>query len=162
MMLTEDEIAEARTVITRALEEDLRYGPDITTLATVPADAWTTASVVAREPGVIAGSDLALMVFDEVLGVGGYRVKHRVPDGTRLDAGGAALTVHAPTRGLLTAERTVLHAMFHLSGIAPTTAAWVDAVAGLGPQISDTPQSLTCQRCVPTYAAPVPRADTHP
>ena len=60
-------------MIARALEEDLRYGPDVTTLATVPADATTTASMVTREPGVIAGVDIALLVLDEVLGAGGYR-----------------------------------------------------------------------------------------
>ncbi|WP_163890515.1 carboxylating nicotinate-nucleotide diphosphorylase [Mycolicibacterium hippocampi] len=155
MALTEDELTEARAVITRALEEDLRYGPDVTTVATVPADAWTTASVVAREPGVIAGSELALMVFDEVLGAGSYRVKHRVPDGTRLDAGGAALTVHAPTRGLLTAERTMLNLVCHLSGIATTTAAWVDAVSGTGAQIRDTRKTLPGLRALQKYAVRV-------
>ena len=54
--------------------EDLRYGPDITTLATVPAGAAATASMVPREPGVIAGVDVALLVLDEVLGAGGYQV----------------------------------------------------------------------------------------
>ena len=70
MELSADELTEARRVIARALEEDLRYGPDVTTLATVPADADTTASMVTREPGVIAGVDVALLVLDEVLGPG--------------------------------------------------------------------------------------------
>ncbi|MDT0271043.1 nicotinate-nucleotide diphosphorylase (carboxylating), partial [Streptomyces sp. DSM 44915] len=61
MALSDLELAEARATIARALEEDLRYGPDITTLATVGADAMTTASVVNREPGVAAGVDIALM-----------------------------------------------------------------------------------------------------
>ena len=67
MELSADELTEARRVIARALEEDLCYGPDVTTLATVPADATTTASMVTREPGVIAGVDIALLVLDEVL-----------------------------------------------------------------------------------------------
>ena len=75
MELSADELTEARRVIARALEEDLRYGPDVTTLATVPADAETTASMVTREPGVIAGVDVALLVLDEVLGPDGYRLK---------------------------------------------------------------------------------------
>ena len=58
-------------MIARALDEDLGYGPDVTTLATVPADAETTASVVTREAGVIAGADVALLVLDEVLGPDG-------------------------------------------------------------------------------------------
>ncbi len=73
MELSADELTEARRVIARALDEDLRYGPDVTTLATVPADATTTASMVTREPGVIAGVDIALLVLDEVLGPDGYR-----------------------------------------------------------------------------------------
>ena len=68
--LTAEERADARSIISRALDEDLRYGPDVTTLATVAEDATTTASVVAREAGVIAGGDLALIVFDEVLDLG--------------------------------------------------------------------------------------------
>ncbi|MCH9736700.1 MAG: nicotinate-nucleotide diphosphorylase (carboxylating), partial [Actinomycetia bacterium] len=125
MALTADELAEARAIIALALDEDLRYGPDVTTLATVPADASATASIVARGPGVLVGTDIALMVLDEVLGEGEYRVEHREPDGTRLSAGGVALTVNATTPGLLTAERTMLNLVCHLSGIATTTAAWV-------------------------------------
>ena len=155
MALSEDELAEARAVITRALDEDLRYGPDVTTLATVPADASTTASMVAREPGVIAGSEIALMVLDEVLGADGYRVEHRVPDGTRLDAGGVALVIEGQTRGLLTAERTMLNLVCHLSGIATTTAAWVDAVSGTEAQIRDTRKTLPGLRALQKYAVRV-------
>ena len=67
---------------------------------------------------MIAGVDIALLVLDEVLGPDGYRVKHRVDDGARLEAGAAALIVEAPTQGLLTAERTMLNLVCHLSGIA--------------------------------------------
>lgn len=153
--LTAAEEADARSIISRALNEDLRYGPDVTTLATVAEDATTTASVVAREAGVIAGGDLALIVFDEVLGRDGYRVVHRVPDGTRLEPGGAALVVEGPTRGLLTAERTMLNLVCHLSGIATATAAWVDAVAGTGAQIRDTRKTLPGMRSLQKYAVRV-------
>jgi len=155
MALTTDEIAEARAIIARALDEDLRYGPDATTLATVPADASTTASIVTREPGVLAGSDIALMVLDEVLGEGRYRVEHRAPDGTRLSAGAVALTVHAATPGLLTAERTMLNLVCHLSGIATTTAAWVDAASGTQAQIRDTRKTLPGLRLLQKYAVRV-------
>jgi nicotinate-nucleotide pyrophosphorylase (carboxylating) len=155
MHLSDDELTEARRVIARALEEDLRYGPDVTTLATVPAEATTTASMATREPGVVAGVDIALLVLDEVLGSDGYRVKHRVQDGMRLDAGAALLTVHASTRGLLTAERTMLNLVCHLSGIATTTAAWVDAVAGTKAQIRDTRKTLPGLRVLQKYAVRV-------
>ncbi len=155
MALTDVELTEARAVIARALDEDLRYGPDVTTLATVPVDALTTASVVSREPGVLAGVDLALMVLDELLGVDGYRIDHHEPDGARLGAGGVALTVHAPTRGLLTAERTMLNLACHLSGIATTTAAWVEAVSGTSAQIRDTRKTLPGLRALQKYAVRV-------
>jgi nicotinate-nucleotide pyrophosphorylase (carboxylating) len=155
MELTADELTEARRVIARALEEDLRYGPDATTLATVSPDARTTASMVAREPGVIAGVDVALLVLDEVLGTDGYLVKHRVTDGARLDSGGVVLTVDAPTRGLLTAERTMLNLVCHLSGIATATAAWVDAVSGSGAKIRDTRKTLPGLRALQKYAVRV-------
>lgn len=153
--LSADELVEAGAVIARALEEDLRYGPDITTLATVPADAVTTASMATREPGVVAGVDLALLVLDEVLGADGYTVLDRVHDGTRLEAGQSLLRVTAPAQGLLTAERTMLNLVCHLSGIATATARWVDAVAGTGAKIRDTRKTLAGLRFLQKYAVRV-------
>ncbi len=153
--LSASELVEARAVIARALEEDLRYGPDVTTLATVPADAITTASMATREPGVIAGVDLALMVLDEVLGADGYTVLDRVCDGARLEAGQSLLRLTAPAQGLLTAERTMLNLVCHLSGIATATAHWVDAVEGTGAKIRDTRKTLAGLRFLQKYAVRV-------
>jgi nicotinate-nucleotide pyrophosphorylase (carboxylating) len=157
--LTAGERAEALEVIRRGLDEDLRYGPDVTTVATVPADARTKAAVVARQAGVAAGVDIALMVLDEVLGNGtggaGYRLLDRVEDGTRLQAGQALLTLEADTRGLLTAERTLLNLLCHLSGIATATAEWVDAVEGTKARIRDTRKTLPGLRAVQKYAVRV-------
>ena len=153
--LSAGELAEAKTLIARALEEDLRYGPDVTTLATVPAEATTTASMATREPGVIAGVDLALLVLDEVLGADGYTVLERVQDGARLDAGQSLLRLTAPARGLLTAERTMLNLVCHLSGIATATAHWVDAVEGTGAKIRDTRKTLAGLRFLQKYAVRV-------
>ena len=155
MALSESEFVEAKAVVARALEEDLRYGPDVTTLATVASDAVTTASVVNREPGVIAGVDIALLVLDEVIGANAYRVLHRVDDGARLDAKSPILTVEAPTRELLTAERTMLNLVSHLSGVATATAAWVDAVAGTNAKIRDTRKTLPGLRALQKYAVRV-------
>ena len=155
MKPTDDELAEARITIRRGLDEDLRYGPDITTLATVPDDATTSASLVSREPGVAAGIDVALLVLDEVLGANGYQVVDRVDDGTRLEAGAALLRVQAQTRGLLTAERTLLNLVCHLSGIATATAAWVDAVEGTNARIRDTRKTLPGLRALQKYAVRV-------
>jgi nicotinate-nucleotide pyrophosphorylase (carboxylating) len=153
--LSAGELVEARAVIARALEEDLRYGPDVTTLATVPADAITTASMATREPGVVAGVDLALMVLDDVLGADGYTVLDRVYDGARLEAGQSLLRLTAPAQGLLTAERTMLNLVCHLSGIATATARWVDAVEGTGAKIRDTRKTLAGLRFLQKYAVRV-------
>jgi nicotinate-nucleotide pyrophosphorylase (carboxylating) len=155
MALTDCELAEARATIGRALDEDLRYGPDITTLATVRDAGPAAAALVTREPGVIAGVDIALLVLDEVLGPGGYRVLDRVEDGARLQPGASLLTVQAQTLGLLTAERTMLNLVCHLSGIATATAAWVDAVHGTKAQIRDTRKTLPGLRVLQKYAVRV-------
>jgi nicotinate-nucleotide pyrophosphorylase (carboxylating) len=152
MTLSDSELSAARDIIRRGLEEDLRYGPDITTSATVPAGAVATASMVPREPGVIAGIDVALLVLDEVLGAGGYQVLDRVEDGARLPAGESLLTLRAQTRGLLTAERTMLNLICHLSGIATVTAAWVDAVDGTHAKVRDTRKTLPGLRALQKYA----------
>lgn len=152
MTLTADERAEALAAIRRGLEEDLRYGPDVTTIATVPAGSVADAALVAREAGVAAGVDIALMVLDEVLGPDNYRVLEQVRDGTRLQPGQALLRLQADTRGLLTAERTVLNLVCHLSGIATATAAWVDAVEGTATKIRDTRKTLPGLRAMQKYA----------
>lgn len=146
------DLDDVHRVIRTALEEDLRYGPDVTSLATVPADAVAKASIVAREPGIVAGIDVGLLVLDEVIGVGNYEVLGQVDDGTRVDKGSSVLTVNAPTRSLLTAERTMLNLLCHLSGIATATAAWVDAVAGTDCRIRDTRKTLPGLRGLQKYA----------
>ncbi|OCB54498.1 nicotinate-nucleotide diphosphorylase (carboxylating) [Mycobacterium malmoense] len=153
-MMLPDERSAAQDTIRRALEEDLRYGPDVTTLATVPAGAVATASMVPREPGVIAGVEVALLVLDAVL-AGGYEVLHGVEDGARLQPGEPVLTVRADTRGLLTAERTMLNLICHLSGIATTTAAWVQAVHGTKAKVRDTRKTLPGLRALQKYAVRV-------
>ncbi|NKY36559.1 carboxylating nicotinate-nucleotide diphosphorylase [Nocardia speluncae] len=141
-----------RGLIRTALDEDLRYGPDITTVATVPAEAVVKAVVMARQPGTAAGIDIGLLVLDEVIGADGYEITERVLDGTRIAAGDSVLGVVAPTRGLLTAERTMLNLLCHLSGIATATASWVDAVAGTNCRIRDSRKTLPGLRALQKYA----------
>lgn len=155
MKLDAAERADAIATIRRGLDEDLRYGPDATTLATVSADSVATASMVPREPGVVAGVDVALLALDEVIGSDGYQVLHRVEDGARVDPGEPLLTVQAQTRGLLTAERTMLNLVCHLSGIATVTAAWVEAVEGTKARIRDTRKTLPGLRALQKYAVRV-------
>ncbi len=148
--LTGPDLDDLRRVVATALEEDLRYGPDATTAATVPADAVAVGSFAARQPGVLAGLPVALAVLDTV--VGDYEVLSQRTDGDRLAAGDAALVVRAPVRSLLTAERTALNLLCHLSGVATATAAWVDAVAGTNARIRDTRKTLPGLRLLEKYA----------
>ncbi|MFE3444888.1 carboxylating nicotinate-nucleotide diphosphorylase [Nocardia sp. NPDC059180] len=146
---------EVVALIRTALDEDLRYGPDVTTMATVPEDAVVKASVVSRQPGTVAGIDVGLLVLDEVIGAGNYEVAERVADGTRVTPGQSVLGIVAPTRGLLTAERTMLNLLCHLSGIATATAAWVDAVSGTECRIRDSRKTLPGLRGLQKYAVRV-------
>ncbi|MDT7670305.1 MAG: hypothetical protein QOC74_3088, partial [Pseudonocardiales bacterium] len=139
-------------VVATALEEDLRYGPDATTEATVPAGAVATAEFTPRRPGVLAGVPAVRAVLDTVLGAEGYQVLTQRTDGERLAAGEPALRVRGPVRGLLTAERTALNLLCHLSGVATATAAWVEAVAGTGTVILDTRKTLPGLRLLQKYA----------
>jgi len=155
MALTAAELADAHAIIDRALDEDLRYGPDVTSVATVPADATTVASMVSRQPGVLAGLDIAVLVLDKVIGEGAYQIRDRAEDGTEVKPGDAVLTVEAPTRALLTAERTMLNIVCHLSGIATETARWVQEVAGTEAAIRDTRKTLPGLRLLQKYAVRV-------
>jgi nicotinate-nucleotide pyrophosphorylase (carboxylating) len=143
---------EVRRVISTALSEDLRYGPDATTAACVPSGAVATATVSPRKPGTLAGLPVFMAVLDEVLGASGYEIIARRQDTDRLVAGDVALAVHAPVAGLLTAERTGLNLLCHLSGVATATAAWVDAVAGTGVSIRDSRKTMPGLRALQKYA----------
>lgn len=145
------DVDDVRRVVRTALDEDLRYGPDATTAATAPADAVARAELRARSAGVLAGAPVALAVFDAVLG-DGYDVLDVRPDGAALAAGETALVLRGPVRGLLTAERTALNLLCHLSGIATVTAAWVAAVEGTGCAIRDSRKTLPGLRLLQKYA----------
>jgi nicotinate-nucleotide pyrophosphorylase (carboxylating) len=132
---------EVARIVSAALAEDLRYGPDVTTEATVPPGAAAVAEITPRAPGVLAGAPVARAVFDAVLGAG-YEVLASTGDGGTLTAGHPAMVVRGPVRGLLTAERTALNFLCHLSGIATATARWVTAVAGTGAVVRDSRKTL--------------------
>ncbi|WP_354054075.1 carboxylating nicotinate-nucleotide diphosphorylase [Dietzia sp. 2505] len=139
------------TAIRRALEEDLRYGPDATSLATVPADSRATARLATRSDGVVAGLPLIGMVLTEVLGAD-HSVTLRARDGDRVSAGDVVAEITAPTRGLLTAERTLLNLVCHLSGVATATRAWADELSGTGCAVRDTRKTMPGMRLLQKYA----------
>jgi nicotinate-nucleotide pyrophosphorylase (carboxylating) len=148
------EPAEVDRVVRAALAEDLRYGPDITTAAVIGADAValsiTGARVVSRQPGVLAGLDVAATVL--ATAAPGAAIEPLARDGDRIAAGQAVARVHGPLAGILTAERTMLNFLTHLSGIATATRAWADAIAGTGAFVRDTRKTLPGLRVLEKYA----------
>lgn len=170
-----------RGLIRAALREDLAYGPDITTVATVDADELSQARFVTRENGVVAALEVIGWVFDVLLEnepaseaeaspreetspesssaeraqareAAGVRVNLLVNDGDRVVPGQAIAEVQAPTRLLLTAERTILNVLTHACGVATETRRWVDAVAGTCAEIRDTRKTLPGMRGLQKYA----------
>lgn len=146
-----DTRADALIAIRRALEEDLRYGPDATSLATVPADARATALLASRADGVVAGLPLIPMVLAEVLG-DDFSVTFLATDGDRVAGGEVVAEISAPTPGLLTVERTMLNLVCHLSGVATATRAWVDELEGTGCAVRDTRKTMPGLRLLQKYA----------
>jgi nicotinate-nucleotide pyrophosphorylase (carboxylating) len=155
-----------------ALDEDFRYGPDVTSAATV-AGRTVAADVVAREAGVVAGLHVALAVLDlieDYFGTGdalgaeggpGATGSALVADGTRVRAGDAVLRVSGHAVAVLGAERTMLNFLTHLSGIASATRTWADAVAGTGAVIRDTRKTLPGLRLLEKYAVRCGGGENH-
>ncbi len=134
-----------RDVVRRALAEDFGRGGDLTTEATVPADARAVGRVVARAAGRTAG-----VVFREV--DPDLEVVEHVTDGVDVAAGTTLITVRGTARSILTAERTALNLLGRLSGVATLTAAFVLAVAGTRARVVDTRKTTPGLRALEKYA----------
>ena len=122
-------------LVKAALAEDLAGGVDVTSVATIAADAELKAEFVARESGVVVGIEMAKAVLTEV-GVAGIEIL--VQDGASVTAGDVLIKVTGNARAILLAERTALNFLGHLSGIATLTNQWVNAIAGTKCEIRDT------------------------
>lgn len=145
---------DARTVtdlITVALDEDLDGGVDVTSAATVPAEQRSVLDLVARRPGVIAGAPVAAAVFD-LVGGDDCAVTISADDGTAVQPGDVVVSASGSTRDLLTAERTALNLLCHLSGVATATRQWVDALADTGARVRDTRKTTPGMRRLEKYA----------
>ncbi len=142
------------TLIEAALTEDLAGGVDVTTVATVPADQLSQLDLVARARGVVAGIPVSALVFEVVAGSQGrpVEVDQRRADGDSVVAGDVLLTIRGRTRDLLTAERTALNLLCHLSGVASATAAWAAALRGTPTRVRDTRKTTPLLRSLEKYA----------
>ena len=138
-------------VIDRALAEDLGADGDVTSVATVAAGTVGRAEAAARQAGVVAGVPVAARVFGRV-SAGRLTVDQTAEDGEAVEPGAVVLRVAGPVRDILTAERTALNLLGHLSGVATFTRRWVDAVAGTGAVVRDTRKTLPGLRALEKYA----------
>ncbi len=142
--------AEVDRVLRAALQEDLGSAGDVTTRSLVPEDRLACATVLAEEPLVLAGLDLALRAFT-LLDPSARRVSG-ARDGEDAGVGQAVLQVEGQARALLTAERTALNLLGRLCGIATTTSRVVRRLAGSGSQIFDTRKTTPGLRHLEKYA----------
>ncbi|MFF5582483.1 carboxylating nicotinate-nucleotide diphosphorylase [Streptomyces hygroscopicus] len=134
-----------------AIEEDLDQGVDVTTVATVPEDAFATGDFTAREAGTVAGLRIAEAVLSVVC-TDAFEVERHVEDGDRVTAGQKLLSVRTRTRDLLTGERSALNLLCRLSGIATATRAWADALEGTKTKVRDTRKTTPGLRALEKYA----------
>ena len=139
-------------IVRAAVAEDLMGGIDVTSTATIPVDHRSTATFGARQDGVIAGLPVAAAVIETVCGDAASEFVSKVPDGTRVAAGTTIAEVSAPTRLLLTAERTALNLLGHLSGVASATRRWADALDGTSAVVRDTRKTTPGLRALEKYA----------
>ena len=139
-----------KPLVENALAEDLGRRGDVTSQATIPADMQAKLQIKARQAGVICGMDLARLSFALVDAQIEF-VAH-VHDGETVAAGAVLATVSGNARHLLTAERTALNFMTHLSGIATATRQIVDSVAQYPAQITCTRKTIPGLRIVQKYA----------
>ena len=139
-------------VIENTILEDLDGGIDVTSVATVPFEQRSTATFGTRAEGCVSGLVIAAAVIEMVCGPHASSIDYFHNDGERVNAGDVLMKIEAPTQLLLTAERTALNLLCHLSGIATATASWVDAVAGTGAIIRDTRKTTPGLRALEKYA----------
>jgi nicotinate-nucleotide pyrophosphorylase (carboxylating) len=140
------------SLVRAALAEDLAGGEDVTSRATVPSGMRSTGTFAARAPGVVAGLPVVAAVLDTVCGEEAVAFSPAVSDGDRVAAGDVLARVEAPTRDLLTAERTALNLLCHLSGVATATRRWADALRGTGAVVRDTRKTMPGLRALQKYA----------
>jgi nicotinate-nucleotide pyrophosphorylase (carboxylating) len=147
------------SIVRAALLEDLGRAGDITTDAIVPSGQRATTALVARQPGVVAGLDLAILAFHLIEPAIEIRVER--PDGSAIQPGDVIAEISGPARGVLTGERVALNFLGHLSGIASATAAIVAAVRPHPARITCTRKTMPGMRALQKYALRVGGGGNH-
>jgi len=145
--------------VKRVLAEDLGEGGDVTSNATISADARFSAELAAREPIVVAGLDLAAAFFREL--DAGVAIEKLAGEGDCVEAGTVLMRLSGNARAMLAAERAALNTLQHLSGIATLTRRYVDAIEGTDATLLDTRKTIPGLRALEKYAARMGGAQNH-
>ena len=145
--------------LTRTLAEDLGEGGDVTSVATIPAEVRFTAEMNCREPIVVAGIGIAEAFFRRLDPAAA--IETLVDDGQAIGAGTVMMRISGQARSMLTAERSALNTLQHLSGIATLTRRYVEAIAGTDATLLDTRKTIPGLRALDKYAARMGGASNH-
>ncbi len=145
--------------VAATLAEDLGDAGDITSAAVIPADARFVGRMDARDPIVVAGLPIAEAFFRTLDPA--VRIERLVEDGDRVTAGTDLMRIEGSARAMLTAERSALNTVQHLSGIATLTRSYVDRIAGTGATLLDTRKTIPGLRVVEKYATRMGGAENH-
>lgn len=145
--------------VAATLAEDMGQGGDITSNAVIPADARLTAVMDSRDAVVVAGLPLAAAFFRAL--DPDCAIETLVAEGQAVAAGADLMRISGNARALLTAERSALNTVQHLTGIATMTRAYVDAIAGTGAILLDTRKTLPGLRAPEKYATRMGGATNH-
>ena len=140
------------SLVRMAVAEDLAGGVDVTSTATVPVEQRSVATFGARGAGTLAGLAVAAAVIDAVCGADASDFDYLAEDGEEIVGGTDVARVEAPTRLLLTAERSALNLLCHLSGVATLTRRWADALQGTSARVRDTRKTTPGLRFLEKYA----------
>ena len=146
-------------IVRMALEEDLGHGHDITSETLIPVSEQATATLRARQSGVLAGLMLALSAFS-LTDIDFDMTVHK-QDGEWLEEGEVIAEITGPARSLLTAERVALNFLTHLSGIATLTHQYVEEIKGTGAEVCDTRKTIPGLRMFQKYAVSVGGGANH-
>jgi nicotinate-nucleotide pyrophosphorylase (carboxylating) len=145
--------------VSRVLAEDLGSGGDVTSNATIPADARFTAEMNCRQAIVVAGLELAAAFFRALDPA--IEIEQPASDGDHAEVGTTLMRLSGNARAMLAAERSALNTIQHLSGIATLTRQYVDAIIGTGAVVLDTRKTIPGLRALEKYAARMGGAQNH-
>jgi nicotinate-nucleotide pyrophosphorylase (carboxylating) len=145
--------------VTRVFAEDLGTGGDVTSEATIPADARFTAEMNCREPIMVAGLEIAAALFRSLDAE--VSIEQLLADGDTAHSGAVLMRLTGNARAMLAAERPALNTLQHLSGIATLTHRYVDAIAGTGAIVIDTRKTIPGLRVLEKYAVRMGGGENH-